>query len=269
MATNNAYSTLLNSAIPAIINSLLLGNTLQIASFSIGDAYGYTLNPNATQVGILNSVQFTGGTSYISTSTSGNSVSYVISLDNTLGNFTIGNVMLFLSYEGGTVPFIQTIFPSQVLKVAQSGSVVGNYIVIKLTADLGSSAVAATYTVEISDANVSILPNVNTELSLPNPSSSVFQQYIIDSVTTTDRPAIAMRRTLDNTWYGNGLIQRIADSRFGCIYGGIIGDGYQDFNGIDIWGGYFNTPSVDFTTTIDGGAAWAPSLGNVLDGGQF
>ena len=264
----NASGILLSSGIQALTQSVLSGQPAQLDSVTFGSAAGITVTDGVTSVSPT--TEYAANGSIVTSNFENNQLSYELYLDETIGTFAIGNCMLYLSYEGTVIPFIWVVFPQAVNKVASTTTDPGNFIAIKITGNLISGSISITTTLSIGPPVIAGLPVVSNSNLLPTPSSSTFQQYVLDSVDVYNNPAIAARRNADNTWYATPILQKIDDHRFGWIYGGQFGDGYYEEWRQTIFGGFFLTTPSGFFTVIDGGANWAPAdLTATIDGGTF
>lgn len=261
----------LSSGLRFIREALLTETPINITRFHIGSAAAFAPDTNADDV--LNTVAYVGLSPQVATAVDDDdNIVYTITLGEDVGTFSLGNLMIFASNPQGdgsdVAPLIHVILPTATPKNATVGLDLGNTIAIRVTINLADGTATTALTLNYYNESLGVLPSVATEGVLPAPGPSAFQHYMVQQVTSSNAPAIAMRRTADNTWWGNGFVQRLDDYRFGWAWGGTMGDTYGVLQTSTIWGGFFETGGGDYNNTIDGGDAWLVSSGT-LDGGTW
>jgi hypothetical protein len=255
----------LNFLRAAIVNE----TPISVSTFHIGTAVDFYPDPTASEVS--GTLVYTGNANQISTSQDAdNNLIYTITLNENIGSFSVGNIMVFANVagDGGAgFPLWQTVLPYATQKLATVGEDLGNVLVIRTTINIVDGSALTTITINPVNELYGIIPSVATEVDLPAPSPSANPQYIIQNVTGSGVPAIATLRASDNLWYANGFLQRLDDHRLGWISGGWYGDGYYVIRNVStVFGGFFETANGSFTGSYNGGDNWAVAT-NTLDGG--
>ncbi len=162
------------------------GPLINITSFKIGSDNIFA--DSATTLKGLTGVQSGGvnGSVYTMASSSQltysvlspNEVAYIVTLDETVGNFTIGNIGLYSS--DGTL-FSITALSATTSKVQTSGTVLGNRKIYEILVNFTNAATLSNLTVLTEYAyNLATVP---TELLLPSPISPPYNVYLIQQHT--------------------------------------------------------------------------------------
>lgn len=190
---NDLYSTITDAGVQAIIAAGAAGGgpQINITGFQIGAlsaADGATPDPTATSVGNL---VYTGNVNQIfyAAEPNSNSCIFRIVLDETVGNFTIGQIALFT----GTTMFSLSILYQPLSKWKQNlPSLQGNSLAFDLI--LGISNAQSCINLTLLQSLDATLPEVQDETYLPTPGTSIYDTYLCDNNTTTGVPALASRR---------------------------------------------------------------------------
>lgn len=161
------------------------GPKLNITSVKIGSTI---LNPTSTMTDVDNMV-WAGDSTYITYQIlDDNTFAFVVTLDEGIGNFQVGNIGLFM--EDGTMFCLTTLlYPEQ--KIANGSRIIGNrleYVIPILLSGI-SDAVDVSY---LMSAEAS-LPVVRNENVLPDYRATNFSAYIVMNVSQTGLPGLAMR----------------------------------------------------------------------------
>jgi hypothetical protein len=266
-------SILLNSGKVALAKAIAEGKKLKIAAYRIGAAANFiptpdAINPNPTSI-------YQGSSDFVSSSLiNEDEIRYTITLLETVGQFNVGNVMLYLGEETSgapiLIPYLWGVLPAPLPKYKQDGTKsVGNRIVLNVIAKYTN--VSEAFELKIIPPALASLPNVASEDDLPPPQLAVHQNYVIQNNTATGAPSLALRRNVDDVYYLNTFFQRIDDPLFGSLIGGVVGDSYAPFFGVYKAGGLFKHGPSAFNDELDGGEAWSVPGTNDLpvDGGSF
>jgi hypothetical protein len=125
-----------------------------------------------------------------------NTVEYILTLDESVGPFTIGRIGLFT--EDGTLFSITMIdtkdgsgnyVPDN--KFPTSGTVVGNRLTYSIYLAISSIATIANFTIQL--LQLLTIPEVASELVLPGPTGVAFNTYQVDKHSFARIPAIGLR----------------------------------------------------------------------------
>lgn len=249
-------TVLLDSGKAALASAIANGTKLKIGAYRIGQAANFAASTSATNVSPVSVYQ--GTAANISTSLVENDqIRYVITVPESVGPFSVGNIMLFLQdEEGELIPYLHGIQPVPIPKYKSNPpTIIGNRLVFNLTAKYTN--ISEAFTLVVSSPVYASLPNYRDEYELPNPSYAVYQQAVLQNNTVNGSPGLVVRRSIDNSWYINTFFQRIDDPAYGILKGGIAGDSYLPFYGDYYSCGLYTNSSSDFNNTIDGGASWA------------
>lgn len=190
---NDLYSTITDAGVRAIIaaGSAGGGPQINITGFQIGTlsaADGATPDPTASAV---SNWVYTGSVNQIfyAAEPNSNSCIFRIVLDETVGNFNIGQIALFT----GSTMFSLSILFQQVPKWKQNlPSLQGNSLAFDLV--LGISNAQSCINLTLLQSLDATLPEVQDETQLPDPGTTIYDTYLCDNNTTTGVPALASRR---------------------------------------------------------------------------
>jgi hypothetical protein len=171
------------------------GPKINITTFKIGPTIQVPV-VNDPSIDIVDAV-YTGFPSQLQyTVVNDNTVEYIVALDESVGNFDIGRIGLFMDNGDGT----STLFsitsidaPAPDHKFQTSGSVVGNRLTYNIYLAISNMANIANFTIQL--LQILTIPEVPTELSLPDPDHVAFNTYQVQKHSVTRVPAVAYRET--------------------------------------------------------------------------
>lgn len=174
-----------NAGLKKFITTGTGGPKLNITSVKIGST---VLNPLSTMEDVTDEV-WSGDSQFISYQVlDDNTFAFVVTLDESIGNFQIGNIGLFI--EDGTMFCLTTLLqPEQ--KTKNESTVVGNrfeYVIPIILSGI-SDAVQVSYIVP----DEASLPVVYTEASLPDYRQTNYSAYVVQNFSLQNVPALAMR----------------------------------------------------------------------------
>jgi hypothetical protein len=263
---------LLDSGTAALAQAIAEGTPLQVVAYHIGQGANYNPSTTATDVIPVPPVYVGDATTIAPSVVSNNEIRYVITLVETLGPFGVGNIMLFLQLgdDPTLIPYILGVLPVPVPKYASNPpATIGNRLVFNLTAKYVNIATA--FTLNVITPEYASLFNYIDENGLPPATNTAQQQSVLQNLTSTGSPAIALRRTLDNSWYLLPFTQRLDDPNYGALSGGVVGDGYVPYYGDWYAGGFYVTPLSGFNNYLIGGTDWAtPTISDdPVQGGSY
>jgi hypothetical protein len=231
-----------------LTTSLTQQKKLKIKEYRIGNSSGFT--PNGNETNPAGSLVYTGTeTTIITSAISDEEIRYTITLDEGIGNFTVGNVVIYADLNDDNIlkPFAMTSLDVGQQKIATLGAVQGNRIIIVFVLKLSNNT--GSVSVVIPNVQKSSLPNYETENNLPNAESSPFRSLTIVSHSKLLKPAFGLKKESNNTWFGTPFMDRIDNPRFGWLWGGVCSDGRQLNYDIFIEGSYYPTSvSVEYDT---------------------
>lgn len=189
----NTPSVITLAGLAAAARAGQYGPKIEVTKVKIGSSI-ITSSINSNMTDVTNSV-WEGGTDVIRYQVvSDTVVMFKITLDESVGNFDIGNIGLFLS--DGTM-FTITALPKVSYKQKTEGSTVGNRRIFNIPVILSGIAEITNLSILIADeANV---PQVNTEQDLPDPISAPFSVYEVLYHTDFGCPVLAIR--VDSNWW--------------------------------------------------------------------
>jgi hypothetical protein len=193
-----AYIT--NSGGTAINTAGASGPTIQLTTFKlgsdviIGDSPATLEGLTSVQSGGTNASVYTGTTAQIQYSVLGpNEVMYLITLDETVGTFNIGNIGL---YTNTGVLFCIVALPSVVLKTQSSGAILGNRRTYEVLVNFTNAASLLNLT--ILNEYAYNLATVPTEIQLPSAVNPPYNVYLVQSHTLLGIPVLAVN--YNNIW---------------------------------------------------------------------
>lgn len=198
MTINYIVSSVITTAgIQAALNAGQNGPYIDITGFRIGSesaADGYVALATATDVG---GFVYEGSSAQLAYNVvDQDTVIFTIGLDTTVGNFQIGNIALTIANTN--TPFCIAVYPTQTSKyLSDPPTVVGNILYYKILMRLAN--VASLLNVTIIESDTASLPEVPTELQLPDAFSSPYNCYMVDNHTHLGTPTTALR--LNGQWY--------------------------------------------------------------------
>jgi hypothetical protein len=171
------------------------GPKINITTFKIGP----TIIPptqNDPSIDITDSV-YTGYPSQLQYAiVNDNTVQYIVTLDESIGPFDIGRIGLFMDNGDGTstlfsITSIDATNPDH--KFATSGTVVGNRLTYNIYLAISNAGSIANFTIQL--LQLLSIPEVPSELSLPDPLHVAFNTYQVMKHSVTRVPAIGYRET--------------------------------------------------------------------------
>lgn len=262
MAVKKNYrSILLQDGFYALSQALAQKKRIFPAAFVVGDAFDFDPVDSATLPS--GNIVFTGGAALVNaTVLAKNKVRFTVTFPETVGGFDIGNVILSMQTEDGVIlPFMW--FVSDVPYPKQITNGVGNRLVFHFVEEIKNIEDALTITVE-PPAHWS-LPQYSNDAEAPPAELGLFQQYILQTTVGNPRPALAVRRPLDNKTFGIPLSERLDSPFFGRIDGGRAGESRVEYLGRYFWGGRLNSETVNYATYGGGDLGDAPPY--IIGGG--
>lgn len=200
VVVNDAYSVVTDAGVQAAIAAGGSGPQISITGFQIGSlsaADGAVPDPTATTV---DNWQYTGTATQIYYAAEPNSDSCIfrVLLDDTVGNFTVGQIGLMV----GTTLFSKSVlFQPQKKWQSNLPALIGNTLPFDLI--LGISNAQSCINLSILQTLDATLPEVSDETFLPDPTTTLYDTYLCQNNTTTGVPALAARRT--GAWFLRSL----------------------------------------------------------------
>lgn len=228
-------SILTNLGSRAFAQSIVLQRPISFSKFRIGSTIRFTPSPSATDV---DRFVYEGPAQQISVSFGGNDgiVNIEILLDNTIGNFDVGNVMVFDQNEN---PFCFGVRDAIIPKFRASADNLGTELSLQLPVRILTDEFPATvYTNVQKESSVPVSPTEES-LVLINSTLAEFPTYLIENFKGTGIPAILHAGTTENRWFANPFFHDVASPDFNVISGGRVGDRYTRPLGEVNFGGSF------------------------------
>lgn len=180
-----------DAGINAAINAGLNGPKISVTKVKIGSTI---LNPTSDMTDVANEV-WSGNVSYIQYQIMDErTFLFKITLDESIGDFDIGNIGLFL--EDGTMFCISTLLGIE-KKIKNNTPVVGNRKTFEIPIVL--SGLSGLINLNLLVPDECSLPFVQTEESLPDPTLAPFSVYEVIYQTELKSPALALRTPTG--WY--------------------------------------------------------------------
>lgn len=161
-----------------------------------------------------------------------------ISLDHSIGNFDIGNVMVF-DNQPTPKPFVYAVRDSAIPKVRTVENSIGTETKIQIAVPFLASDQPANVTVELIDFGT--VPTVSTEAALTatQANQSPFPLYVVENFNETNMPALLYANAVTNQWFINPYFQDLANPARNVVSGGRAGDNYKVPVGKIAFGGEF------------------------------
>lgn len=168
------------------------GPKIEVTYFKIGSGI---ITPDSSMTDV-DTLVYTGTTDQITYQIIDDSnILFKVTLDDSVGDFDIGNVGLFLS--DGTL-FALTALPGVTRKVRTNfPTTIGNRRIFNVIIQMSGVTNVTNLTVLIQDE--AALPVVQTELSLPPSLVAPYPVYMVSAHTVYGRPTLALRQNA--TWY--------------------------------------------------------------------
>jgi len=234
------------------------GPFITITSFKIGSDIIYSDSASTLQA--LTSVQSGGVNAAVYTMTSSsqlqysvlspNEVLYLITLDETVGNFTIGNIGLYTS--DGTL-FDIVALSNTSTKIATSGTTLGNRRVYECIVNFTNAATISSLTGLVEYAYN--LATVATQSALPSPVTPPYNIYLVQNYTVLGITCLAIN--YNNLW--NFVPTQYPQPQIGgaiAVPAGSIASGVAAGDCL-----YYNASTEKFTFAIpSSGASYFPQF---------
>lgn len=187
-----AVTVITSAGIAAAIAAESRGLRVSINRFKIGSSI-ITPTPNMTDVS--GQVYDSGpNTDKLTVSSVGsNSILYKVRLDDTIGNFQVGNIGLFLS---SGVMFSITALQEPVSKISSVGASVGNVLTFNILLQINN--IASAFDITLNYVEDLQIPEVPTENNLPPPGNATSPIYHVLNFGGTGMAAVATRQS--NRW---------------------------------------------------------------------
>ena len=242
-----ANTLVLMSGIQAETNAQANLEYVRISSFKIGDEANGVLDEKDTAIN--GNLVYEGGSGEITVSVvSKDTIQFHITLEPGVGEFNIGNIVLFTS-EG--VAYSKTVLPRQIYKHKYSPPeyILGSRIsfVIAITRANIEEKISPQITT-IDNANV---PSVADHTLLDEVNSVIYNVYNVQNHLQTGTPVLASSRSSDSSWFASPLMKYINDGFFNNFDGGTDGDRHVEL--LINFGGNYLIMDTGFQSTISGG----------------
>jgi hypothetical protein len=247
----DAMTCILDTGNEALVRALAKGKKLVAGRFRVGEDINF--NPPRTGTNPMSQTVFVGGMDLISVKIiDKDTLRYSMTLPETAGNFNIGNVILdFLMDDDTYIPGIWWVSDVAIPKERFTDTTVGNRFIIsfheKFIDFAGAVAITVTPPVRAS------LPQYLNQGALVTAETTLYQQLVIQHHSIGRTPVFVTRRPQDNKYYATGYMQRLESPYFGAVHGGFMADGYNQYYGEWVWGGWFISPPSEYREVIDGG----------------
>lgn len=250
-----------------LVTGALTGfSVMSIHSFQIGTEFGF--EPSETDEVARGDVVFTGYAGLTqSKAIADDTVRHTILLPESIGPFSMGNLVVFGTHLDGTeIPFLSISLPFAVQKIRSDPSlnetlaspVPGSRFVIHV--DIKHSIFGPVPSVTVVTAEYANLSFFDTEGSVPPPSLNPYSQFVVNYDTRTKSPAMVSKRS-DGTYWGIAMFQNYRDPKFGILDGGIQGDSYSPTQYDFISGYLYTTPDSEYSATV-GGSDYTDGISN-------
>ena len=256
-----------------LTNLLSSGKTTKINGFKVGTTAGFT--PTKAGTSVTGTSVYIGGPEMIKFSKiSENEITLMLVIDHDVGNFLLGNLMIFLDPIAGAtsqtpVPFLWVALNSQTEKDKSdlANYEIGNKMIIHATVYFPyiTRALNLTQHEEI----YARFTNVSNEKTIQDPDIAEYDQYVLDTHTEFNASTFVIKDSLHSLWWAPILNQYIDDPYLGTVQGGIAGNGYgypSDMAYYDCKHYKLNNDDFDL---IDGGADWIGASETPVSGGTY
>jgi hypothetical protein len=271
--TTTAIATLLQGGLDAITNAVTSGNEIVISKWELGAAANEVVPSGATSA--IPTAIYTGSSSRVLLEQENGLAVFNIVLDDTIGDFFIGNVALKIIDPVtdterllAVVMFPETIYKTKNEALGGAPGETGRHYVVKLVIQLQTQIGVASVTV--GNTHFTAIPSVDNINNLVDPGASLYSHQILLQTPDTGAPALIAARAGDNQWWGFALSWPVDAHNFGVISGGYQGDWYAVDNVEVVFGGFFHLTSNDFDDIIEGGANWESGNNtNLVNGGTW
>lgn len=250
---------------------LSAGRKTTIHSFKIASTAGFV--PSKEGAVPTGSVIYTGDPGQIRyTKVSLHEVVFTITLEHNIGNFEIGNAMIYLQPDtvgGAPIPFLWASLSNSTPKGESNlpGYVVGNKVMLQCTTWFPYITSAIDFSPH--EELVARLPYFANEKVLPGVDVAEYDQAIIGQHDNYDAGILTVKDTKNGYWWGSVFTQYIDDPYLGGVRGGIVGQEYGSRANLDYFdGGLYKVDNESFTL-YDGGANWITANEPPFDGGFY
>lgn len=259
---------LLNAGKDLITSSMTGFSLFAPFKYEIGNAYGF--DPNATDTTARGTIVHTGNALEVqSRRMSEDTARYTITIPESAGPFSIGNIVLYCTMWNATpIPMFSVVLPFLYEK-AVSNSIVsnnvqyptpGNRFIVNIT--IKHSVEATGVTVNIQTPTFSSLPFYADDTTYPPPGLNPWTTFVLHYDSRTNMPSLVTTRA-DGTQWGIPSWQNIRNPKFGVADGGQMGDGYAPTGLSYLWGQRYSTPPSSYRGKI-GGSSYAFPAGNFI-----
>ena len=229
------------------------GPKIEITSYKIGTAVAYT--PVVGDTALHGTVLHTAAPSNYAV-LSANTVQYMLTMDDTVGDFSFGEIGLYL--VDGTLFALGSLTQVQ-QKLKTNGSTPGN--IISIDARLNFSQLSAIIEFPITTLLNGVIPEISSIDLMTPPAISQANCYIVHSGDDSGAPIFAMRSN-DYEWRFNthntlriaaGVVGTGQDVDSAAING--AGTGYHVNDVLTFVGGTFSVAGQVTVVTVDGSGA--------------
>lgn len=172
------------------------GPVVNINSFKLGSDFGFISVPADTDVHTL---VYTGKSSQLFVSNEGDLYKFYITLDNTIGDFQVGNIGFYL--PTGEL-YILAVLDSQTQKLMAGPNSPGNRKIFTVSLQIVNHQIADV-TVSISQ-NI-LLPELLDQTSLSDALVSPYNLTILDNQTSVKIPTSGLAMRVDGDWFFNSF----------------------------------------------------------------
>jgi hypothetical protein len=245
----------------AFARSIVTKRPITFGKFRVGRTVGFTPSAAATDV---DEFVYEGNASKISVNYGSNNFIVVIemTLDNNVGDFDVGNIMVF---DSNGAPFAFGVRDTMVPKVRTRGTTLGSEMNIQLPIRLLTTETPAN--VDVLVTQESSLPVLATgeAIILTNANVSEYSVYLVENFKETGRPALLYADSERNMWWANSYFEDALGADFLTIFGGIVGDKYQIPVGRVLYGFEFGDGRV--INEILNGGTFGDGADPILSGG--
>ena len=220
---------------------------IKISSFKIGDEANGVLDEKDTNIN--GNLVYEGGSGEITVSVvSKDTIQFHITLEPGVGQFNIGNIVLFTS-EG--IAYSKTVLPRQIYKHIYSPPeyVLGSRIsfVIAIT----RANIEEKISPEITTTDNANVPSVADQTLLDGVNSVIYNVYNVQNHLQTGTPVLTAGRSADSAWFATPLMKYINDGFFNNFDGGTDGDRHLEL--LMNLGGNYLQEDTSFQTLLNGG----------------
>lgn len=255
-------SILTHGGARALARSIVQQRPISFSKFRIGSSVGFTPSPRVEDV---DKFVYEGSKSQINVTfgVNENIANVELALDHTVGNFDIGNVLL---YDQNDTPFVYGVRESVIPKIRSTQFSLGSEISIQMPVRILTDETPAVVSTLVQKE--SSLPVVADETGLValNSTQSEFPAYIVENFRESGRPAILYASSTQDKWWANPFFEDLNNPDYASISGGRIGDAYSIPIGFTLFGGsYLDQREV---INIRSGGSFDDEEARIVSGGQ-